>query len=63
MTQEEGAKIKGIIQGFLNDEMGNRLTKWNSNALAQTISYEIDQIVEIHKLKEEDEIKEDSEVF
>lgn len=55
MTQEEGAKLKKIIQEFLNDDMGNRITKWNANAFAQTMAYEIDQIVEIHKQKKDEE--------
>ena len=52
MTIEKGAKLKILIQEFFNEEMGNRLTKWNSNAFAQTIAYEIDNIIELHKEKE-----------
>jgi hypothetical protein len=54
MTQEEGTKLKQVVQDFLNDDMGNKLTKWNSNAFAQTIAHEIDMIVEVHKSKKEE---------
>ena len=47
MTIEEGVELKQIIQNFLSEESGNRITRWNATAFGQTISTYIDKIVAI----------------
>jgi len=46
MTQQDGERLLKIIDGFLDDDMGNRITKWNATAFGQTMQVEINKIIQ-----------------
>lgn len=45
MTRQDGEKVIKIVNMFINDEMGNKLTKWSGTAFGQTIGSELDKII------------------
>jgi len=45
MNQQDGVKLLNIINGFLNDDMGNKITKWNATSFGQTIQAEVNKII------------------
>jgi hypothetical protein len=58
MTKQDGERVIKIVNMFINDEMGNKLTKWNSTSFGQTVGSVLDEIIakdekEISSLKKE----------
>ena len=53
MTEQEKNYLVKFVESFLNDELGNRITKWNGNAFVQTFNVEIEKIYQKYKLEED----------
>ena len=45
MNKKDGERVTNIINSFLNDNMGQVITKWNAPTLGQAIKFTIDDIV------------------
>jgi hypothetical protein len=58
MTLQDKKDLIKILNEFLNEELGNKITRWNMGALVGTLSVNMDKIIEKEK---DDNVKQSQE--